>query len=261
MKYAWLLPLLLVAASTTVAAMSCNSPVDSNAIDELGDEVEGVAEGPLHRYGQPCLRCHGGFGPGEPQFAVAGTVFATPDSDIPVSGARVKVTDATGKVIQKTTNCAGNFYMTLEEYDAVFPLRAEVVCELPEGGVLPSGGAGTGGMGAGGMGAGGSGGSGGMGSGGEGGMSSGGAGGMGSGGSEGGASAGGASGSGGSEGGAGGSTEVFRRNVMGTRINREGACNECHSGKPSATSPGRIACVPVQPTVPYEVPNCLGGPK
>ena len=113
------------------AGAGCTSPSQIEIIDGLGPEVEGLNPGPLHRYGQPCVACHGGYGPGSPLFDFAGTVFATPQDDIPVSGATVTVTDAVGTKKIVVSNCAGNFYSELGDAGLVFPLRVEVECTLP----------------------------------------------------------------------------------------------------------------------------------
>lgn len=85
-----------------------------------------MKEGPLHRPGQPCTTCHGGAGPGEPDFVLAGTVYAKIDSEEPAAGASVTVTDVNGAARSFGTNAAGNFYVTRTEWDPVFPLRVAV---------------------------------------------------------------------------------------------------------------------------------------
>lgn len=166
----------------------CLSPVNDELIDSLGPEVEGVEEGEFHRYGQPCLACHGAYG-GQPEFSVAGTVFATPNDDIPVAGAKVILSDAEGNRFERTTNCAGNFYIEVEQFQPVFPMHVEIECPLPDG--------------------------------------------------------------------------TVRRAVMGTRVNREGACAGCHDkGPASPTSPGQVYCLEAQPNPPFTVPGgCPGGPN
>ena len=111
----------------------CFSPVQDDLIESLGPEQEGVPEGPTHRYGQPCLACHDAYYGEGPELSIGGTVFATPDADIPVQGAIVTISDATGKQVKLTSNCAGNFYAERRDFDPVFPLRAEVECPLPDG--------------------------------------------------------------------------------------------------------------------------------
>lgn len=177
-----------LAALTFLFAASCESPVDDDLIESLGPEVEGVEEGEFHRYGQPCLACHGGYGEG-PEFSIAGTVFVTPAGVAPAQGARVTISDAIGQKIELVSNCAGNFYVEREDFDPVFPLRAEVVCVERDG------------------------------------------------------------------------TE--RRNVMGTRIHREGGCAGCHERGPATeSSPGQVYCVnfDADPSRYARDTNCRGGP-
>jgi hypothetical protein len=177
-----------LAAICMLFAVSCESPVDDDLIESLGPEVEGVDQGEFHRYGQPCLACHGGYGDG-PEFSVAGTVFVRPDGDTPAQNARVTISDAIGQKIELVSNCAGNFYVAREAFDPVFPLRAEVVCVERDG--------------------------------------------------------------------------VERRNVMGTRIHREGGCAGCHArGEATESSPGQVYCVnfDADPSRYARDANCRGGP-
>jgi len=113
-------------------ASGCFNPVDDDLVAEQGPEVDGVGEGPLHRYGQKCFACHGGSGIA-PEMAFAGTVFAVPNEDIPVAGATITITDANGDSRSTPSNCAGNFYVLKEAWDPVYPLRAEIECTLPNG--------------------------------------------------------------------------------------------------------------------------------
>lgn len=111
------------------AAASCMDPVHSDDVDALGPEVKGVPEGPDHRPGQPCTTCHASAGPGEPEFSVAGTVYARIDSDEPAAGATVTVTDVKGDKRSFGTNYAGNFYVSKKAWDPVYPLSVEVSYE------------------------------------------------------------------------------------------------------------------------------------
>lgn len=117
-------------AVLVAVAAGCESPVEDDLIASLGPEVDGLEEGAFHRYGQPCFACHGGAGEG-PDMAFAGTLFATPDDDIPVEAATITITDATGDTRSTVSNCAGNFYVLKESWDPVYPLRAEIECILP----------------------------------------------------------------------------------------------------------------------------------
>jgi hypothetical protein len=64
--------------------------------------------------------------------SVAGTVYQKLDRDVPAEGARVDVTDARGEVWTVWSNCAGNFYITAERWQPVFPLHVR----LSHGGVV-----------------------------------------------------------------------------------------------------------------------------
>ncbi len=179
-------PLTFLALSLVVAA--CESPINSELVTSLGPEVPGVEESEFHRYGQPCLACHGTYGGEGPEMSVAGTVFATPNDDIPVAGAKVVLIDANGARHESITNCAGNFYVEPSQFEPLYPMHVEVECPLPDG--------------------------------------------------------------------------TVRRAVMGTRVNREGACAGCHDkGPASPTSPGQVYCLESQPTPPFAIPTpCAGGP-
>ena len=176
-RFCRLLPIETVVALGLVAlAPGCFSPVQDEAIAAIGPEPHGLEEGPLHYPGEACLACHGGYGKeAEPTLDVAGTVYATPDSDVAVEGAKVTITDAVGVRVELETNCAGNFYLARSSSPLVFPLRAEVACTLPDG--------------------------------------------------------------------------TVRRNVMGTRIQREGSCASCHTRGPAKpTGPAQVYCAETMPT-------------
>jgi hypothetical protein len=129
----------VLALGLVALASGCFSPVQDEAIEAIGPEPNGLEEGPLHYPGEACLACHGGYGKeAEPTFEVGGTVYATPDSDVAVEGAKVTITDAAGARVELVTNCAGNFYLARSSSPLVFPLRAEVECSLPDGTVRRS---------------------------------------------------------------------------------------------------------------------------
>lgn len=184
---------VLLAALAAFAA-GCESPIQDHLIEAQGPEVDGLEEGSLHRYGQDCFACHDGYGPG-PEMAFAGTLFATPEDDIPVEAATITVTDATGDSRATVSNCAGNFYILRESWDPVYPLRAEIECILPTEDVD--------------------------------------------------------------------AVPERRRNVMATRINRNGGCASCHQmGPPNADSVGQLYCMPEQPETKFRrIPGCAGGPQ
>lgn len=116
MRPQWLLlPVLALVAG-------CWDPVHADAVDALGPEAAGVPEGPTHRPGQPCTTCHGGDGPGEPDFVVAGTVYKTRNGTEPSVGTVVTITDKNGATRSLTTNSVGNFYLEKRAWSPVFPL-------------------------------------------------------------------------------------------------------------------------------------------
>jgi hypothetical protein len=130
---------ITIALGLVALAPGCFSPVQDDAIEAIGPEPNGLEEGPLHYPGEACLACHGGYGKeAEPTFDVGGTVYATPDSDVAVEGAKVTITDAAGVRVELVTNCAGNFYLARSSSPLLFPLRAEVECALPDGTVRRS---------------------------------------------------------------------------------------------------------------------------
>lgn len=101
---------------------ACLDPVHSDAVDGLGGETNGEGPGQFHRAGQPCLTCHGGHGPGEPTFSVAGTIYATRTGTEPLSGAQVTLVDAAGEKRVVQTNRVGNFYIQQNQWNPKFPL-------------------------------------------------------------------------------------------------------------------------------------------
>ena len=117
-----LLALTLGLAVVTSALVSCD-PIHSDEVSDLGPEAQGVPTGPTHRPGQPCVVCHGGSGPGSPQWAVAGTVYQSEDSDAPLVNGTVTVTDATGSQRALGTNQVGNFYISTDDWQPVYPLH------------------------------------------------------------------------------------------------------------------------------------------
>ncbi|HVU01689.1 MAG TPA: hypothetical protein VHE30_08055 [Polyangiaceae bacterium] len=120
MTRAWVAALLLV---------GCGDPVHDDAVSALGPEVNGVGPGPMHRPGQPCLVCHGGQGPGHPDFALGGTVFDGVSSSTPVPNARVRVVGADSRVLELVTNCAGNFWIDASDFGLAFPAGAAVTTD------------------------------------------------------------------------------------------------------------------------------------
>jgi hypothetical protein len=108
-----------------LAQVDCD-PVQDDAVSALGGETNGTQPGPLHRAGQPCLLCHdGAFGNPE-EFSVAGTVFKTPEAKAAAVGAQVAITAADQTKKTFTTNAAGNFYVTANQWRPQFPLQISV---------------------------------------------------------------------------------------------------------------------------------------
>jgi hypothetical protein len=102
-------------------------PVLSDAINALGGEAPGVRKGPLHRPGQPCTLCHDGA-IGDPQaFSIAGTIYNLPSDTTGLNLATVSMTDSAMVTYQATTNAAGNFYITPDEWSPLFPITSVVV--------------------------------------------------------------------------------------------------------------------------------------
>jgi len=118
-----LAPLALVLALASGAPLGCYDPVHADAVAQLGPEVNGIPEGPLHRAGQPCTTCHGGVGPGEPDFAFGGTIYAVKGRPEPSVSTTVTVTDAFGDKRVALTNEVGNFWVTTDQWKPQFPLK------------------------------------------------------------------------------------------------------------------------------------------
>ena len=112
-----------------ITSTSCFDPEHKHEVDALGGETNGVGPGPFHRPGQPCLTCHGGSGPGSPEFSVAGTIYLTRNVNMPQRGVTVTITDVTGDRRSFTTNEAGNFYVGIDEWSPTFPVNVKVGSE------------------------------------------------------------------------------------------------------------------------------------
>jgi hypothetical protein len=115
--------MIRVVVLVAVAGLFACNPVRTDALNALPGEAPGVRNGPLHRPGEPCLLCHDGAIGDPAAFSIAGTVFAEPSSTVGVDQARVSITDATGVTYDSiTTNAAGNFYITPNEWSPAFPI-------------------------------------------------------------------------------------------------------------------------------------------
>ena len=109
------------------ALLAACDPVRQQAVDDLGGEVPGVRQGPLHRPGQPCLLCHNGELGNPSRFSIAGTVFKSEDSRVAAVGVTVQITGANAKTpYTTTTNAAGNFFAMPSEFSPVYPLAVSV---------------------------------------------------------------------------------------------------------------------------------------
>jgi len=85
-----------------------------------------VRPGPNHRPGQDCLTCHGGDGPGSPDFSIAGTIYSARNVLEPLAGASVVLTDAKGSTRSAVTNEVGNFYIAADRWSPSYPLFVEL---------------------------------------------------------------------------------------------------------------------------------------
>lgn len=116
---------VLVTAGLAFAS-SCADPTQTAEVSSLPPEDPSVPPGPTHRPGQPCLTCHGGMGPANQTFVTAGTIYAQqyPVDGGPLAFGSVYLVDSTGSAFTTTTNGAGNFYVTPDQWSPVFPLGA-----------------------------------------------------------------------------------------------------------------------------------------
>ncbi|HEY5145706.1 MAG TPA: hypothetical protein VII82_03025 [Polyangiaceae bacterium] len=108
------------------ALAGCVDTTHDIEVQALGGEAAGVAPGPDHRPGQPCLVCHGGEGPASSHFSVAGTVYAVEKESAPAVGAQVQVEDITGVAFPSPTNGAGNFYISAQDWQPTYPIQMQV---------------------------------------------------------------------------------------------------------------------------------------
>jgi hypothetical protein len=118
-------PARLALCAALLTATSCVDVSHEDAVDALGEETPG-GPSPFHRPGQPCVTCHGELGPAEPEFRLAGTVYLLRNAEDPAAGAVVQIQDSVGKVITVQTNAGGNFWLSPEQWDPVYPIQARV---------------------------------------------------------------------------------------------------------------------------------------
>ncbi|MFT3764555.1 MAG: hypothetical protein QM820_03415 [Minicystis sp.] len=119
-------PLAALLGLLAALGAGCADPTLDAAIAALPAEEASIRPGPMHRAGQPCTLCHSDAGGRRPAFAVAGTLYQKVDSDIPIEGATIHLTDATGATYDVTSNCAGNFYVEEQKWLPTFPLFVEI---------------------------------------------------------------------------------------------------------------------------------------
>jgi hypothetical protein len=113
------LALTMLAAATST---SCFDPQHTDEVNAQGGEINGVGPGPTHRPGQYCRACHAGSGPGKPEFSIAGTVYATRGNGMAQQDVSIGLTDATGASRTLTSNEAGNFYISIDQWSPTFPV-------------------------------------------------------------------------------------------------------------------------------------------
>jgi len=95
-----------------ITALSACGSAEAGQAGPQGDPLP-FATGPEMLPGQNCRSCHGAPSsryPEAPDWSIAGTIFAGPNSDQGVQGVSVEVVDATGKKVTAVSNAAGNFY-------------------------------------------------------------------------------------------------------------------------------------------------------
>jgi hypothetical protein len=116
-------PTLVVLACTSACTPAALSPVDPQhtlAVAALGPEDPKVPPGPLHRPGQPCMLCHD-LGQEGTAFNLAGTLFRDNLSGTPLTDADVLLIDSAANRFTAHTNCVGNFYVGVSQFEPVWP--------------------------------------------------------------------------------------------------------------------------------------------
>jgi len=126
--------------SALLTACIGTSPEQAEA-DALGPDPSGLGNGPLHRAGFPCTRCHGdAWWQESPAFRLAGTIYNKSTDGHGLENAEVIVRDAAGRELIARTNRSGNFFFVEEgsaasqrgdgwfqiPSDLTFPLRVSV---------------------------------------------------------------------------------------------------------------------------------------
>jgi hypothetical protein len=117
---------VVATAAGIVPSVGCVDEVHEQEVAALGPEQPGVPQGPLHRPGQPCITCHGGSGPASQQLSVGGTVYGVEGQLAPAVGSTVSIEDIDGHVWNGTTNAAGNFFATVQQFSPHYPTQPTV---------------------------------------------------------------------------------------------------------------------------------------
>lgn len=127
-------PAWLALAAASAILGGCGNPAVDARVELLGEEVAGVEPSAYHRPGQPCVLCHSQYGGAEPEMSIGGTVYATRDDTIPANNVAVVLVDAAGTSpnVAVKTNCAGNFFVTKDQWDPTYPVYAEIQFRLPD---------------------------------------------------------------------------------------------------------------------------------
>jgi hypothetical protein len=111
------------------------SPEQAEA-DALGPDPSGEPDGPLHRAGFPCTRCHGdAWWQESPTFRLAGTIYEASSGTRGFNNAEVVVRDAAGRELVARTNRTGNFFFVEEGSTA--SQRAEGRFQIPSDFTFP----------------------------------------------------------------------------------------------------------------------------
>ncbi len=126
-------------ASSDTSSVDTSPPPECNTDNEecVPDARGCGGEGANMLPGSDCLACHSdGAGGREraPVWSAGGTLFNDIYGSRPVSGATVRVTDASGRVVTMRSSSSGNFYTATR---LLAPMRAEV--ELADGTVFTMG--------------------------------------------------------------------------------------------------------------------------
>lgn len=102
-----------VLGAVLAALAGCiGTSAEQDEADALGPDPGPYEEGPRHRAGFPCTRCHGEqWWQESPVFELAGTVYGRSGDREGVERAEVVIEDASGRELHARTNRAGNFML------------------------------------------------------------------------------------------------------------------------------------------------------